>query len=135
MVYLVVVLISLTLLVGFVLLTQYEDHRSQRFFAAERALLDTNIERAKFIVKHVDFAAFARDEIHHAVSRVGHVIAHISLQVVRIAERLLTRAVRHLRIKNESNAAPRENAREFVKTLTDFKDELPAPHSDISDIQ
>jgi len=133
--HLAAVLLSLALLAGFVALTRYETRRGSRFFAAKRAKLDTDIERVEFIVAHVDLPAFVRDEVHHALARIGHAIAHLSLQAVRATERLLTRLVRHLRSRTEVAAAPRENAREFVKTLSDFKDTLQATHPDIDSLE
>jgi hypothetical protein len=129
--YLVFVLVTLALLVGFVALTQYETRHGVRFFAAERGRFDAFVGHIEFIVEHVDLLAFVRDEVHHAVTRVGHEIAHFTLQAVRAAERLLTRVVRHLRTKHEEEVAPRETAREFVKTLSDFKETLDAKHPEI----
>lgn len=127
--------VALALLAGFVALTRYEANRGVRFFAARRAWLDESIERVEFIVEHVDLAAFARDEARHAMTRFGHVIAHFSLQAVRSAERVLTRLVRYLRIQHEEEVAPRETAREFVKTLSEFKDGLNASHPDIDSLE
>lgn len=127
--------VALALLAGFVALTRYETNRGARFFAAKRTWLDEGIERIEFIVEHVDLAAFARDEVRHAMTRFGHAIAHLSLQVVRATERLLTRLVRHLRVQHEDEVAPRETAREFVKTLSEFKDGLNATHPDIDSLE
>lgn len=130
MTYLVAVLSTFALLVGFVVLTMYESKRGLRFFTAKRDRLDMQVERIEFIIAHVDLAAFAKDEIRRAITQIGHGIAHFSLQVVRFVERLLTRLVRYLRMRNEGVVAPRESAREFVKTLSDFKDTLQATHPD-----
>ena len=127
MAHLAAILVATVLLAGFVALTRYETRRGERFFAEKRAELDAAIERAEFIMAYVDLPAFARDEVRRATARAGHAIAHLSLQAVRAAERLLTRAVRHLRARTENVAAPRENAREFVRTLSDFKENLKAP--------
>ena len=131
MVYLVVVLFALTLLIGFVVLSHYEKRHETRFFEEKRARLDAHIERIEFIIEHVDLKAFVKDEIRNAMNRLGHMIAHLSLQVVRAVERLLTRLVRHLRVQHEDTAAPRESTREFVKTLSDFKDGLKTTHPDV----
>ena len=131
MIYLAFVLGTVTLLVGFVALTKYEAQHGVRFFASPREQLDAFTKRVEFIIENVDLAAFARDEVHHATNNIGHFFAHLSLQVVRSVERLLTRLVRHLRVQNEESISPRENAREFVKTLSDFKDNLHAEHPDI----
>ncbi|MCX6790084.1 MAG: hypothetical protein NTV60_00985 [Candidatus Kaiserbacteria bacterium] len=131
MIYLVLVVGTLLLLVGFIVLTEYERAHTVRFFAHEREQLDAFVKRIEFIIENVDLAAFMRDEVHHATNSIGHFFAHLSLQAVRAIERLLTRLVRYLRIQNEESTSPRENAREFVKTLSDFKDNLHATHPDI----
>ena len=124
--------LSLALLIGFVVLTRYEARRGVRVAAQTRARLDTQADRAAFIIAHVDFAAFAKEEINLAMTRVGHLIANLSLQTVRAVERVLTRVVRRFRTK-DAGAPPRENAREFVRTLSDFKETLNAPNPEVSD--
>ena len=135
MAYLFLVLVSFALLTGFFALTQYEARTGTRFFADRRARLDTQVEQVEFIVAHVDLVAFAREEINRALSHLGHTIAHLSLQAVRATERLLTRLVRHLRTRTEEVPAPRENAREFVKTLSDFKETLKENAPDVPEVQ
>ena len=135
MVHLLVILTPLVLLVGFFALVQYETRQGIRFFASSRMRFDQNVERIAFILTHVDFGAFLLDETHRLATRVGHDAAHFSLLVVRAAERLLTRAVRYLRMQHTVDAVPRESMREYVKTLSDFKDGLKATHPEISDIQ
>jgi hypothetical protein len=122
--YLIFILAALGLLSGFIALTNYETRRGMRLFARERADLDAKVTRAEFIFNHVDFAAFAREELRRAGVRIGHDIAHLSLEAVRMAERLLTRLVRHLRSHRMQEGAPRESARPFVRTLSDFKGRL-----------
>lgn len=129
---LIFILVTLALLVGFFMLTGYEARRGVRFYAPLRARLDGTVARIEFIVTHVNFGEFIRDELRHLAGRIGHDVAHLSLLVVRAVERLLTRLVRHLRTHPEVDTAPRETAREFVKTLSDFKDGLKATHPDIS---
>lgn len=124
MAYLAFVLGTLTLLSGFYALTCYETRRGARVFAAGRARFDKQVARIEFIVEHVDLGAFVQDEMHRAATRLGHDVAHLSLQVVRIAERLLTRIVRRLRAAHTVDLTPRESARPFVKSLSDFKDRL-----------
>lgn len=134
MAYLVFTLIACALLVWFLVLTQYENRRGRRFFSERRDRFDASVRRIEFILEHVDFAAFARDEIRRAMNQIGHASAHLSLQSVRAVERLLTRLVRHFRSKHDVAVAPRENAREFVKTLSDFKENLKAP-DDVGEIK
>ena len=93
-------------------------------FAEKRAHLDAQVERLEFILTHVDFKAFLREEAHRITQSVTHDIARISLNVVRSVERSLTRLVRRIRMERNVDAGVRENAREFVKTLSDFKDQL-----------
>ncbi len=133
MAYLIFVLVSLGLLAGFFALTSYEARRDARFYASQRDRLDHTVERAIFVSEHVNFGEFLRDEVRHLTSRIGHSVAHVSLIVVRVVERLLTRLVRRMRANPEIDTAPRETAREFVKTLSDFKGNLKAEHPKISE--
>lgn len=133
MAYLSLILISLALAAGFLALTAYETERGVRFFGDFRMRLDRDVERVEFIIANVDLAAFLRDEIERLAHKIGHDIAHLTLQVVRAAERLLTRTVRHLRTK-ESMDAPREASREFVKTLSDFKGHLEATRPEVPSV-
>ena len=127
MTYLVVLLVPIALLAGFYLLTQREAQQGVRYFASRRDAFDRDVERMEFILENVDLGAFLRDEVRNAANRIGHAIANLSLQAVRATERLLTRVVRYLRVRHEVSAAPRESTREFVKTLSDFKENLKAP--------
>ena len=133
--YLIFIFVSLLLLVGFFVLTSYETRRGVRFYATQRDRLDRIVERTEFIVENVNLGEFLRDEVHHLIGRIGHDIVHFSLIVVRAIERLLTNLVRRLRTHPVVDEAPRETAREFVKTLSDFKDNLKATHPEISDIE
>lgn len=135
MAYLILILITVVLLVGFFVLTDYEARSGIRFCAQYRGRLDRIVERTEFIIANVNLGEFIRDEIRHFISRVGHDIVHFSLVVVRAIERLLTSLIRRLRAHPEIDTAPRETAREFVKTLSDFKDSLKATHPEISDIK
>ncbi|HQT82987.1 MAG TPA: hypothetical protein PLW99_02465 [Candidatus Paceibacterota bacterium] len=134
MAYLIFVLVALVLLGGFFLLTRYETEHGVRFFAPLRARLDRNAERLAFVLAHVDLAAFLRDEVRRLMHRLGHDAVHLSLQAVRAVERVLTRLIRHFHTRHAIDVAPRETARPFVKTLSDFKGRLKATHPEISDI-
>ena len=133
--YLIAMLVAVGLLASFFVLSEYEGRRGVRFFAVSRAHFDRRVKQIGFILTHVDFHAFLRAEILRLGSRIGHDIVLFSLQVVRITERLLTRVVRYFRTRHSVDTAPRESAREFVRTLTDFKDNLKSTHPDISDIK
>ncbi|MDO8231682.1 MAG: hypothetical protein Q7T37_00565 [bacterium] len=132
--HLVFILTTLALLTGFFVLTVYETRRDLRFFGASRGRFDQKIARIEFIVEHVDFGAFFIEEAHRIAVRIGHDAAHLSLLIVRAAERLLTRVVRYFRSRHAVDATPRESARGYVKTLSDFKDRLKTTHPEISDI-
>jgi hypothetical protein len=124
--YLILVLSSFVLLGAFVALTRYEARRGVRVFAERRESFDRTVTQATFVLAHVDLAAFAASEMRRALQIIGHEAAHLSLRAVRFAERLLTRLVRNLRSANEHPVQARGNTREFVRTLTDFKENLRA---------
>ncbi|MDP1706956.1 MAG: hypothetical protein Q8L30_00110 [bacterium] len=135
MIYTIFILASLLLLVGFFMLKNYEMRRGIRLYESKRMSLDRTVDRIVFITEHVNLAEFLRDEVRHLAGRIGHDIVHFSLIVVRIIERLLTKLMRRLRNHPEIDTSPRETAREFVKTLSDFKDNLKATHPETQEIQ
>jgi hypothetical protein len=135
MAYLVLMFIAIVLLLSFIFALEYEASHGVRFFAPRRAALDETVLRIRFIVTHVDLAAFLAEEARHIVTVAGHAIVAISLKAVRAAERLLTRMVRHLRTRTENAEVPHENAREFVKTLSDFKDTLKTSYPGAPEIE
>lgn len=135
MTYLIFILATLALLAGFLALTRYEAKRGTRFFAPLRTRLDQGIEHIEFILAHVDLGAFLRDEIRGFARRLAHDGAHLSLQAVRAIERFLTGLVRRFRMRQEVDAIPRESARTFVKTLSDFKVHLKTVRPDPSHLQ
>ncbi len=126
MIYLFFILCSLLLLIGFGVLTTYEEKHARRFFGTRRRALDTLVARAVFIIAHVDFAAFTRDEARRVMRHVGHLLAQGSLRGVRALERLLTNVARRLRAQHgvAVRRGTREETREFVKTLSAFKGRL-----------
>jgi len=132
--YLIFIIVSLALLIGFFALTQYEEQHGMRFFAARRERFDRKVARVEFILEHVDLAAFLREEMRRAASLTSHAVVNISLQIVRAVERLLTRLVRYLRTKHAVEVAPRESSRPFVQTLSDFKDRLKATRPEIPSV-
>ncbi len=134
MAYLVFLFIALALLAGFFMLTSYEARRGARVYAPQRAALDEHIDRIEFVLEHVDLVAFAKDEARRFIGWVSHSVAHLSLQAVRSVERFLTRAVRYLRNRHASDTAPGENVREFVKTLSDFKEQLKETTPEVPEI-
>lgn len=128
---LIFILVTLILFIGFFTLTYYETRHEMRFCARARAHLDRHVERAAFIFEHVDLGAFLRDETRRLFTRASHDTVHLSLKAVRATERVLTRLVMHLRSRRAVDTAPRENVREFVKTLSDFKGTLKAVHPEV----
>jgi len=130
MTYLIAVLVSVALLVGFSILTFFESRNSVRLFRAPRERFDAAVAHTEFIVTHIDLLAFVRETFRQGMNRTGHVLAHFSLQAVRAIERVLTRLVRHFRTHPDVPVVPRESSREFVKTLSDFKDNLKTTHPD-----
>ena len=131
---LIFILVTLGLLVGFFVLSGYEERKGARVLARGRTRLDETAERFTFIVTHVDFSSFLREEIQRASRRFVHTIAHLSLQAVRAVERFLTQIVRYLRTKHAVDVTPRENTREFVRTLSDFKEHLEANRPEVPDV-
>ncbi len=131
---LIFILTTLVFLVGFFILVGYESRRGVRFFEPSRKRFDRHVARVEFVIEHVDFGAFFIEESHRIAARIGHDSAHVSLLVVRATERLLTRVVRYFRSRHAVDATPRESARGYVKTLSDFKDRLKTTHPEISDI-
>jgi hypothetical protein len=134
MVPLVLLGIACAFFAGFLLVTRYEKQQGARLFAAQREVFDRRIHRLEFILTHVDFESFAREQAHILVAHMAHDIAHYSLLFVRELERPLSRLVKHLRsrhgIETASNAAPRA----FVKTMSDFKRELSSARPPIPEI-
>ena len=128
------ILTTFVLLFGFFVLSSYEERRGARFFGGLRTRFDKDVRRVEFILAHVDLGAFALEEMQRILARLGHDIAHFSLRAVRFIERLLTRAVRHFRTERAVDAMPRESARGYVKTLSDFKGRLKATHPEVPDI-
>jgi hypothetical protein len=132
---LIFILVTLGLLVGFLALTAYETRSGVRVYASGRTRLDAFVERVEFILAHVDLGVFLREELRHLIGRLSHDIAHTSLNAVRYFERLLTRLVRRLRVHPEVDPAPRETAREFVKVLSEFKDDMKGNRPTASQIE
>jgi len=122
---LILILAAITLAVGFGITVSYETRTGARFFNRYRTQLDTRIDRVTFILTHIDFAAFIREEGTRFIARMSHDSVHLVLQLVRAVERLLTRMVRTLRTRREMREeVPRKTSRAFVKTLSEFKDDL-----------
>jgi hypothetical protein len=136
MAYLISILVSIALLAAFLALAAREGKTGRRAFAGFRRSLDREAGRVEFVFAHVDFASALRALLVAAGERLAHDLAHGILLAVRLAERLLTRAVRALRtrraqVRVERAAAPEDApalpsvpATPLAKTLRDFKDHL-----------
>ncbi len=124
MVYGIILLLSIALSAGFFALAAHEARRGRRYFETYRARLDREADRIAFIAAHVDFPAFLRDVSREAVERAAHELASLSLIAVRFVERVLTRAVKQLRVRRQLPPSLPENRSSFVETLADFKTSL-----------
>lgn len=112
MTYLLLIGIPLALLVLFLALVTFEERSNRRILAGRRMALDLKVERASFVLRHVDWGAFLNDLLHTAFERALHDIAHGSLIAVRALERELTGVVRTLRSRREQpTLAPRDAAK------------------------
>ncbi len=131
--YLVAIGAFLLLWAAFLGVTVYEKRRGARFFERVRAGLDKRVNRLLFIMEHVDFNSFIKEQARLISLKLAHDIAHLSLLVVRSSERLLTRLVKNLRSRHEVpvvEGAPRA----FVKAMTDFKQQLSTTRPSLPDL-
>lgn len=124
MIYLILVTTSVALLGLFLATVALEARTGKRLGRPLREWLDAQASRVFFIIAHVDLAAFLRDMVREAGKRVAHDIAHLSLVVVRMVERLLTRIVRALRAHTAHSAAAPAPTSPFVRSMKDLKHKL-----------
>lgn len=128
MTYVILTSTSFALLIIFYALCAVEARRGARLvLPGVRQALDLRVRRIGFVLEHIDFASFAREESLRIVTRVVHVSAHTSLRAVRAAERVLSRLVRRIRMHQALDTAPSVQVREFVRTLAEFKGRLKPP--------
>lgn len=113
MVYILFILLSLALLLGFLALTTVETRRGVRVFAPLRAKLD-ELAQASEELSRVDLAVFVLHLLRDATHRVLHDLAHLSLLLIRAIERELTRLVKHVR-SNRTPIAPEMKEQSPVK--------------------
>ena len=135
MAYLVLIIATTLLTGGFVWLVEYETRTGVRYAAARRAHLDSTVERLQFLVTHVDLLSLLREWVGHVASRMWHQTIELSLHAVRAVERFLTRIVRSFRSRQPTEIRQSENAREFVKQLTEFKEQLQGPPPESQGLQ
>jgi len=114
--HLVLIAVPLALLGLFLALVGHEERSGRRLIlAGQRYHFDQKMERASFIVRHVDWGAFFNDLTRSGAERALHDIAHTTLIFVRALERELTSVVRTLRARREPNALPPANAEELSR--------------------
>lgn len=101
MIYFLFLPAALVLFVLFSVLTALEAKSGTRLFGAARTKFDARVERAAFVLQHVDWGAFVNDVARTGFERALHDIAHGTLMIVRFIERILTRTVRYLRARRE----------------------------------
>lgn len=140
MAYIIAIVASLILFFGFLLLVRVETGRGTRVLAGFRERLDVRAARLAFIVRHVDWAAFLSHMVRSLSARVAHDVAHATLVVVRVLERMLTRFVKYLRsggqqvahvahVTEKKKFNLRDSLKQFRSTLRqeDMAEELPHP--------
>ena len=105
--HLILIGIPLALLALFLAVVGYEGRIGRRLIlAGQRYEFDQKVERAAFVVRHVDWGAFFHDLTKSGGERVLHDVAHALLIAVRVVERELTALVRRLRASREPAALP-----------------------------
>lgn len=98
---LVAIVVSGLLFAGFLMLTLAEAKSGRRAFAPLRARLDTEVAHAAGIVRRAEFGALFFHGIRAGLEYLVRTTVHGILAAVRAAERLLTRAARELRTREE----------------------------------
>ena len=135
MAYIIAIAIALGLFFGFLLLTRLETSRGARFFGRARAKLDERVGKAAFVVSHVDWSAFTGHLVRTVTARIAHDVAHASLIIVRIVERLLTRMVKYLRSSRPHVAPVADKPRfDMQASLAQFKSKRPAKTQETEEI-
>lgn len=124
--YLVTILSTLLVLLGFLLWTWVEARQGFRVLAGPRRRLDREVSRTAFIIRHIDWGAFVAHVGKSAAARVAHDIVHSLLVIVRATERTLTRAIRRLRERVASHAPANEpeEGSQLIATLVRFRRNL-----------
>jgi hypothetical protein len=120
MTYLFLIIGSLVLFLGFLMLTIVETRMGTRVLVTPRRALDIKIGHAMFILDNVNWGAFFAHFTQSIFARIVHDVAHISLLVVRFAERQLTRVVRYLRDSRPNLLAPRPSRSSPVTQTLDY---------------
>ncbi len=124
--YLIVILASLLLLLGFVLWSWFETTHGFRLLARPRRTFDRQVARTYFIITHIDWGAFIAHIAKITFERVAHDVVHTTLLLVRATERILTRTIRTLRERvasHESTGEPVEGS-QLIATIIRFRKSL-----------
>jgi hypothetical protein len=130
--YLITILSTLLLLLGFLLWSWFETRHGFRILAGPRARLDREVARTTFIIRHIDWGAFLTHVGKSTAERVAHDIVHTTLIVVRATERMLTRNIRTLRERVATHAPSEEpvEGSQLIATLIRFRKTLRRDRSD-----
>ena len=115
MAFLIAIAVSFLLLGGFLALVRYEAGHGVRFFGPMRSRFDARVEKAAFVARHVDWSAVIAHAVRSLSARIVHDVAHATLIIVRILERLLTRIVRYLRASRQQAALTSDRKRFDMK--------------------
>lgn len=108
--HLILIAVPLAVLALFVAVVAYEQHTNRRLvLSSKRYAFDMKVERASFIIQHVDWGAFFNDLTRSGAERLLHDLAHVTLILVRFIERELTGVVRTLRARRDPTALPLPN--------------------------
>lgn len=122
MAYLIAIALAVLLFAGFLLLTRFERARGLRFFESLRNRVDEKTDKAVFVATHVDWSAFLSHFFRTLVARIAHDLAHASLIVVRVLERLLTRIVKYLRsARPQTPSIPEKPRFDMRASLSQFR--------------
>ena len=122
MAYGIAILLSIILLSAFLALTRYETTHGVRFFGQLRGRFDERVGKAFFVVRHVDWSAFLAHMTRTGAARIAHDLAHTSLIIVRIIERVLTRIVKYLRTRRQNPEVATERKRFDIRaSLAQFR--------------
>lgn len=127
MIYFIAITMSIGVCVGFLALTRFEMRRGGvRYMATRRHMLDVEVDRWKSAVEHIDVPVMVNGAVRTLSARLAHDVAHGTLVAVRFIERMLTRAVRALRMHHATTviSTTAHPSSDFVATMKDFKEEL-----------
>ena len=121
----VFIAVSFLLLASYICLVAFETSSGVRVLGTTRSKLDRYVERATFLLRHVDFGSFFSHLFKDIFERVIHDILHVALALVRFIERVLTRGIKEIRARIAPRGVPADDKRStFVETISYFKKTL-----------